>query len=478
MHASTFVAIAACAAVLALWFGLFGLVLLATRARPVPDAVPSQEFGGDEPPAVVSLLSNGWEITEDAAESTLLDLAARGYVELRQPGDDPMRTTVHVRAAAHGTDGLTPYERMVLDRITATARGGVVPVTALTFRDEGQAKAFAGRLRGAVVEHARALGLSQRRISPALLTLLGAAAVLPAGAVAATIFWSEYHGKQDYGGVIGAAIVTFGGLTTLAGRNWGERDTDAGLAAAARWAGLRAWLRRDEAFQALPPASVAVWQRYLSYGDALGGARVCAAVLDLGMGDRRRVWSHFGGSWHRVRVRYPRFWPRYGAGLPRLLRNMLLAGVAGCLMLVLGQTLVTAAGDAARVEGGLPTYRAVAVTGWLAVGALLLGYALYALVRILLDVSAPVELTGEVLWAQLWRSTGQGDNARPYTYHLAVDDGSGERTTAWALPADLHGRCVPGDVVRLRVRRWSRRITEVTVVERGAVAVAGPPRAT
>src|SRR3970040_1086645 len=32
---------------------------------------------GGEPPAVVNLLANRWRVTEDAVESTLLDLAAR-----------------------------------------------------------------------------------------------------------------------------------------------------------------------------------------------------------------------------------------------------------------------------------------------------------------------------------------------------------------------------------------------------------------
>jgi hypothetical protein len=35
-------------------------------------------------------------------------------------------------------------------------------------------------------------------------------------------------------------------------------------------------------------------------------------VIDLGAGSRRRVWSSSGGTWHQVRVRYPRFWLRHG----------------------------------------------------------------------------------------------------------------------------------------------------------------------
>src|SRR5438105_15932931 len=89
------------------WLLLYGLVLLLTRpARPEP-APATQDLPGGEPPAVVSLLAGYWELSEDAAESTLIDLAARKYLEFRQPGNDPMQTTIHVRDAH--PPGLTPY---------------------------------------------------------------------------------------------------------------------------------------------------------------------------------------------------------------------------------------------------------------------------------------------------------------------------------------------------------------------------------
>src|SRR4051794_25293119 len=88
--------------------GLLGLMLLATRPR-TPRAEPATQDLGPEPPAVVSLLVAGWDLSEDAAESTLLDLAARGILEFRQPGNDPRQTTVHLRGTA--PPDLNPYER-------------------------------------------------------------------------------------------------------------------------------------------------------------------------------------------------------------------------------------------------------------------------------------------------------------------------------------------------------------------------------
>ncbi len=64
------------AAAVALWFGALALVLLLTRPREVDAAPASQALGGDESPAIVSFLTAGWTLTDDAAESTLLDLAA------------------------------------------------------------------------------------------------------------------------------------------------------------------------------------------------------------------------------------------------------------------------------------------------------------------------------------------------------------------------------------------------------------------
>src|SRR5436305_13995331 len=119
-------AVALGAGAVAAWFLLYVLILLATRpARPEP-APAAQDLPGNEPPAVVSLLAGYWDLSEDAAESTLLDLGARRYLEFRQPGNAPMQTTVHVRHPKPG--GLTPYGRRILDRAAGLAVGGVVPL--------------------------------------------------------------------------------------------------------------------------------------------------------------------------------------------------------------------------------------------------------------------------------------------------------------------------------------------------------------
>ena len=79
----------------AAWGVLYLMVLAATRPLPLRPDPPTQDLPGDEPPALVNLLVNQWTVTEDGAESTFLDLAARGYLELRQPDNEPRHTTVH-----------------------------------------------------------------------------------------------------------------------------------------------------------------------------------------------------------------------------------------------------------------------------------------------------------------------------------------------------------------------------------------------
>ncbi len=439
---------------IALWLAVFGACMLLTRPRDVQPIAPTQEFGGPESPAVVSLLANRWEITEDAAESTLLDLAARKLIEIRQPGNDPMQTTIHLRPADPG--GLTTYEKRVLDRITGLAVGGVVPMTALTFRDPAQAKGWAKRLSAEVVADARGRGLSRRRFSPPVLSALTLAAAAAAGAVLVAMLHYAHRTHPHDDPAIPVAFFAFVVLSSLGGSIRGERDTPAGREVAARWLGLRAYLRGDESFANLPPSAVAVWDRYLSYGDAVGATRVCGAVIDLGMGNRKRVWSSFGGTWHRVRVRYPTVWGRYGAKATPLIFWAVVNLALGIAVLRYRHLVTDRTPDLADLV--------ILLVG---VGLVLRGG--YRLVRTVVDLATPLTLTGEVLWTEVWRSTksGQNSESRPWLYYVAVDGGGDDRTTAWGLPSELLSRCDVGDVVRLTTRRWTRRVMDISVLERG-----------
>ncbi|MEV6841935.1 hypothetical protein [Actinoplanes sp. NPDC051411] len=434
----------AVAATLAVWSGIYAMCRVATRPA-LPPAAPATMDLGPESPALVSFLVGRWSLTEDAAESTLLDLAARKFFELRQPGLDPMQTTVHVPAVAPDASGLRPYESQVLSRIRGLAVGGVVPITALTFRNEAESKSWNSRLRTAVVDEARAAGLSRRRFGKGVVTLL----VFSAAAAGVIIGLAAVHyglgrADDDKPG-FGAGLLAFGILSAVAGRAMGERDTPAGREVAARWLGVRDWLRGHDQFDELPPASVAIWDRYLGYGAAVGATRLASAVLDLEMGDKRLVWSSFGGTWHRVRVRYPSFWPRYGRPTSSQVIRGLIVAVAGGLLLRF-------------------------LSSWSPLpGLVLLLFGVYLLIRAGLDLAMTREITGEVLWRENWKSRSGGEDEPPVPWldYLAIDDGSADRTVAWGVPIASATSCHDGDTVTVAVRPWSRRVVTLTVVGQG-----------
>src|SRR5205823_2977381 len=76
---------AAAAAAAGAWVALVAVLAVATRAKQ-PTAVPAGlEVGGDEPPAVVNLIANGWKVRGEALSSTLVDLAARHVLRFEEP---------------------------------------------------------------------------------------------------------------------------------------------------------------------------------------------------------------------------------------------------------------------------------------------------------------------------------------------------------------------------------------------------------
>jgi hypothetical protein len=96
-----------------------------------------------------------------------------------------------------------------------------------------------------------------------------AAALAPAGL---GVLYANATGGLDFG-TIGAGLVIWVVLTSAIRLFGDQRDTPAGAEAAGRWLGVRDYLGRNEVFPTLPPASVAIWDRYLGYGAALGWPR-------------------------------------------------------------------------------------------------------------------------------------------------------------------------------------------------------------
>src|SRR5262249_47586673 len=151
------------------------------------------------------------------------------------------------------------------------------------------------------------------------------------------------------------------------------------------------------------------------------------------------------------------FWLRYGKTGRYLIMRGAIFGLIGFALLYYWARGVAAALKESAIQEHAGRFADPVRSIGLAVGVGLLVYGAYLLVRGIIDVAAPVTITGQVLWKQVWRSNSGGENspAVPWLYYLAVDDGTGDRTTAWGLPSAMSGRAVDGDTVKLSARRWS-----------------------
>lgn len=459
-----------------LWALVLAWLWVRTEPRRVSVGPATLEPGGSEPPAVVSLLTSDWELSHTAVPATLLDLASRRHVSIDSIGE---RTLVRVRMADADTGGLTGYERMVLEHVAALARAtadGFVPADALTTGPEAVSQNWWRRFRDSVVDDARGRGLSRPRWGGRERAILGALAAVVGVAVgvAATTLTAANSSSTGSGGddnpilvAVGMGLMAAAVLAGAAGRLGGERDTPAGRDAASRWLGLRAMLANDPLFASQPPAAVAIWDRLLAYGAALGMARSAVAELPLGAESEHHAWSPVGNRWRLVRIRYPlRLPPGYG-------RPPVLVALVGLLMTVVGVlvapgalsvagALLRAAGDAAGDQTA-PAWLRAAVG--LALGAAVAGGGAVALVGVALlgggvgDLLRPRRaIEGRVLRV---RERTRGDDRRR-VWHVAVDDGGSDHIQAWRLACDPGVE--PGATVRAQVSPWLRHVPDLTVV--------------
>lgn len=295
---------------------LFAIVLAVRFAASFP-ALPTpgpetQELGA-EPPAVANLLVNRCSVTAAAEAATLVDLAARRHLELFEAGPDHFV----VRLRPDQPDELTAYETQILELVQAKATGGSAPLEAILLEDS-EAQSWRGRFEKAVIRDAKGRGLLRGRWSRldwTLFATLAAAAFLliAAGLYAAHVEQtarlanarssSKRFTRDDWWWV---AIVAWGVVLAGIASLRSIRYSAAGREAAARWLGVRRFLRHDASFGDAPPAAVAIWGRLLSYGAALGVARTTSAAIPLAVEGRATAWSRYGGDWHQVHIEYPK----------------------------------------------------------------------------------------------------------------------------------------------------------------------------
>ncbi len=365
--------------------------------------------------------------------ATAIDLAARNFVDIEQRGPG----VFYVRLRPPRDEPLTPYERRVLDHLQRCAREGVVPTEALTTGPESESKRWSRAFTSEVVADAHARGLSVDAVGGGIFYALTAALAIPALLIAGA--W----------GIPFAAAAAFAAVTLL---GWVRRrqqqwDTQLGLEVASRWHGVRAALAENEVFPQHSPLQVALWDRLLAYGAALGVASGATGPLPFGVEPDTRAWSSYGGRWREVRISYPRLWPpAWGTDPSTAIVVGLAVSVASALALVTVGPLFLYAGAASAltvVPLGAVTMLAVVLVAMSAA-----------------DLKSAVEVTGPIIR----RRAFEGDDDT--RYYLAVDDGSSTRISAFRVSRDQFETVEQGDVVTVRTTprlghvRWIVPATE------------------
>ena len=377
----------------------------------LPAPGPETSELGSESPALANLLVNRCGVTTAAAAATLLDLAARHHVSLFEAG--PGNTIVQLRSAK-GVDGdgpLTDYEEQVLDLVREKATGGSAPLDAIDLAPsdaERWRKSFAKK----VVDDAARQGLVRKRWNRNDAVVIGVLASLALGMVALGLFVARVESNPDDNGISRDDWFWIGGvvwLALMAGLRAlrAIRYSPAGEEAAARWLGVKRFLGRQGGFGDAPPAAVAIWNRLLAYGAAIGVARGALDGIALEVEDPDVAWSRYDGRWRQVRVEYPtrfgygeRPWIVLGGGLVRLafwgaIGFVVLPVVLGFVWDVLAEAL-----DGDGLGGAFAAFVVTLAVGFGFVGAYLLvriGDGALRTYRGLADLHATEVVTGQVV---------------------------------------------------------------------------------
>lgn len=390
------------------------------RRPPEPPIGPRTLELGPEPPAVANFLVSDFRVTDDAVPATLIDLAARNVVDVEQRGPG----VFYIRLRSSLDEQLTAYEHRVLAHLQRKAHDGVVPAEALTTGPDDESKRWRRRFANEVVADAKARGLSRDALDGPVFTVLTLTATVPA-----LLVWALSSLEPGIV-VVGAGVAILGWIRA----RHPQRETPEGLAAAARWLGVRAELEENEVFRTHSPLTVELWDRLLAYGAALGVASAASGPLPMGTESDTDAWSAYGGRWRPVRVAYPRVWP------PGWGRDPLVALGAGVAVVLASgfflYALATSLLDAGPVASAFLLVPCAAV---------ILGAAV--VVMAWSDWQSPIEVTGPIL-----RLRDFGDDEKRQ-YYVAVDDGTSSTIRAWRVSPTQYTGLEQGEVITARLTK-------------------------
>lgn len=286
-----------------------------------------------EPPAVVALLTNGYDAPNTSVTATALDLSARGWIRLTTVDGE---LAVVTRSNAGAGDSLLPFEQQVLNHIASRAFNDVISAGTLATSQRRLNRRWWLRFRRSVAAHAEGMGLSFRRYTPieiaptAALAAVGLISWWLAGRRGAEIAISDSWQSRAVWVVVLALLAGLAWVTALRVMGSAQRPTELGRQRTSAWMGYR-WRLRERipahaSVLAPPPQQLA-----LAHACVMGVATQVLDQLPVAPEDHRAAWSEAGGTPHVVRVHYP-VRPGYG-------QHPIKIGIAGLVVLLAGRWL-------------------------------------------------------------------------------------------------------------------------------------------
>ena len=454
----------------------------------------------DETPALVDLLTGGFDVDDDAVPATVVDLATRRYLDIDELGGEV--TLRPRRESAPSREELTPYERRVLTHVEQHALDGVTPAMVLTTGPEGVSERWFKSFTREVNQHGQSLGLCRRRFDIKHLAIAWAI-VIGGGGPGWLVAQTGPRTSDPAGwGTVGNLMVGLSFLLSVAlawmaisiSKSSRQTDTPAGRLAATHWMGVRDHMRSVGDFEDKPAASVAIWDRYLAYATAMGLAPAVERQLPFETEHDRKVWSRANGQWRRVRVRYQAFVPGWGespwgvmfAGLVQTAITGLLAYAA--LLVSRDEFDLTSLTDDQRQWVSLSAF---------VVAVLASAVCAFAVLKVLLGVSdlfSRHTIEGEVVRARMLKAghrlpkavqwaiysgndqSGQRRDWRRRTrYHVAIDDGTDDSIVAFVVRPNLYRQVPQGARVRAVVSSRLGYVREIETTAQPRPSAASAP---
>jgi uncharacterized membrane protein len=254
------------------------------------EPTPTQEVGEyvrdlpDDPPAVVDGLMHWGAIGPVGFSATILDLAQRGFLTVREVREDRTLLPDKVDYELTRTDAdrapLKGFERSALDQVFAD--GSPVMQSDIASNARSHQSASLSRWNDFKTDAASSLRgrryINGRRSKPFLLNILAAVIVGLAGVGALSLrLW-----------VIGGVAVAWAAIQIALTPLLRQRSPE-GQVRYLQWRGVRNYLRDFSQLADAPVGHLVLWERYLVYAAALGVSEELAQGLAVHLPPEQRA---------------------------------------------------------------------------------------------------------------------------------------------------------------------------------------------